>query len=113
MATIDMDAFAADNKKKGFCNHLFMPTTDPSTVFCVWESKAPMEVAAFQEFIDGPDGPAPGIFTNVAYPVMAGGSVPSAAFPKSWLDETMEKIEEILPLKLDEIKAKFEGAFAK
>merc|ERR1719262_58758 len=27
MATIDMDEFAAANKKKGFCNHLFMPTT--------------------------------------------------------------------------------------
>ena len=78
MATIDMEAFAAANKEKGFVNHLFMPTTDPSTVFCVWESKAPMTVPEFTAFIDGPEGPSPGTFTNAAYAVMEGGTVPSA-----------------------------------
>merc|ERR1719473_2283021 len=39
MADVDLEAFAAANAAKGFSNHLFMPTTDPSTVFCVWESK--------------------------------------------------------------------------
>lgn len=37
---------------------------------------------------------------------MEGGTVPSAAFPVSWLDETVAKIEELLPLKLDDIVAK-------
>ena len=91
-----MEAFAAANKEKGFVNHLFMPTTDPSTVFCVWESKAPMTVPEFTAFIDGPEGPSPGTFTNAAYAVMEGGTVPSAAFPVSWLDETMAKIETVL-----------------
>jgi hypothetical protein len=107
MATIDMDEFAAANKKKGFCNHLFMPTTDPSTVFCVWESKAPMTAEEFAVFMDGPDGPAPGVFTNAVYPVMEGGTTPPAAFPISWMDETMAKIEAFG----EEALAKFEEVF--
>ena len=106
MASIDMDALAAANKEKGFTNHLFMPTTDPTTVFCVWESKVPMTAGEFTMFIDGEEGPAPGVFTNFVYPVMEGGSVPSAAFPMTWQDEVMAKIDEVLPMSLDEMVTK-------
>jgi hypothetical protein len=108
MAEVDLDAFAAANKAKGFSNHLFMPTTDPSTVFCVWESKEPMAAADFQTFIDAEV--FPGVFKNTVYEVMPGAQTPSAAFPVSWFDSTYAKIEELLPLKLDEIVAKIKEA---
>merc|ERR1711924_328250 len=72
MPEVDMEAFTAANKAKGFHNHYFMPTTDPSTVFCIWESKAPVIVDEFQAFADEL---FPGTFVNEIYPVMAGGAV--------------------------------------
>lgn len=108
MADMDMDAFEKANREKGFHNHFFLPTgfkpNDP--VFCVWESKEKVSIEDFQAFIDGPDGPAPGVFDNKIFEVMPGGTVPSSAFPKTWMEETMEKIEKLMPFSLDEIKAK-------
>ena len=112
MATMDLEAFDAANVAKGFKNHAFMPSgpTDKDPVFCIWESKEAMTVAEFQAFIDGPDGPAPGTFVNSVYPVMAGATVPPTAWPKSFLDEAMDKIESMMPFKVDSLVAKFEEA---
>ena len=108
VASVDMAAFAAANKAKGFHNHNFLPTTDPSCIFCVWETKEPMEAAEFQTFIDSEV--FPGLMTNRVYPTMEGASLPSAAFTTSWLDETMKKIEEFSNFNLEEIVAKLKEA---
>jgi hypothetical protein len=81
MPGLDMEAVAAANKAKGFHNHFFMPTSDPVSIFCVWESEAPTSVADFQTFIDGEVFSS--TFINKVYPVMEGGNVPSAAFPQT------------------------------
>jgi len=116
MADFDGDATMEKNHALGFHNHFFMPTgqKESDAVFCVWESKAPCTVDDFQTFIDGADGPAPGVFTNIVYPVMDGAAVPSAAFPVSWLDETMAKIEELLEdFSVESFAKKFEEATKK
>ena len=114
LADFDADAFAEANEAKGFCNHYFLPTgaTKQDPVFCVWESKEDMSIEEFQNFIDGPDGPGPDVFNNVVHKVMPGGNVPSAAFSASAspFDDIMSKIEELLPLKMDDIVAKIKDA---
>lgn len=116
MATLDYAAFEAANAAKGVKNHCFMPTgpADKDPVFCVWETDKAMTASEFAAFIDGPDGPSPGTFNNVVYPVIAGGVAPPTAFPGSvegsWLDETVAKIEEMLPFKVADLAAKFEEA---
>jgi len=115
IADVDLDEFAVTNQAKGFHNHFFMPTTDPNTVFCVWESKTPMTKATFQKFID--EEIFPGTFTNIVHPVMEGAAVPSACFPvtgiDAWVDATMKKIEEVLPLSIDDMKKKGDELVAK
>ena len=110
MGEVDMPAFAAANKAKGFHNHVFLPTTDPNVIFCIWESKEPMEAADFSRFVDAEV--FPGLIQNTVYPVMEGASLPSAAFTASWTrrDETMKKIEEFSTLNLEELVAKFKEA---
>ena len=115
LADMDAAAFTAAMKAKGFYNHCFLPTGmgDADPVFCIWESKKPMSAEDFQVFIDER---APGIFTNAVYKVMDGGAVPSAAFPASFLDETMAKIEEALKdggLKIEGALKEIEATFKK
>ena len=67
-----------------------MPQDD---IFCIWEASQPLSAEEFQSFIDGPDGPAPGVFINRVFPVIEGGITPSTAFPASGLNAIMAKIE--------------------
>lgn len=78
-----MEAMTSNNNKLGFHNHAFLPCAQdgPHAAICIWESKAPMSVEAFQTFIDGPDGPGAGnIFNNEVNLVMPGAALPSAHF---------------------------------
>lgn len=110
MAEMDMDAFEATCRAQGVVNHYFLPTTDPDTVFCVWESEKPMDATEFQAWMDGPNGVSPGMFDNVVYPVVEGATLPSAKFPRSWLDDTMAKVEKLLPLNVETLVARLEKA---
>ena len=72
-----------------------MPQDD---IFCIWEASQPLSAEEFQSFIDGPDGPAPGVFINRVFPVIEGGITPSTAFPASGLNAIMAKIEACPPM---------------
>ena len=77
----DWPALTKKNNDLGFENHSFCPAAPEGPVICIWESKAPMEIAEFQAFIDGPDGPGAGkTFNNTVNKSMAGGITPSAKF---------------------------------
>ena len=56
--------------------------------------------------VDGPNSPAAEPFHNRVHKVVPAGAVPSAAFPPSWMDTTMKKIEAFG----EEVLAKFEKA---
>jgi len=98
MADVDPAEFEKANRAKGVHNHYFLPTgtTDEDPAICVWETKVPMTVAEFEEFINGEDFMYSNLFKNNVFPVWDVGVVPSAAFPKSWLDETMASIEAMM-----------------
>ena len=57
-------------------NHSFAPCGMEGPVFCCWESKADISCEEFQKFIDGPDGPAPGMFVNKVHKVLDGFPTP-------------------------------------
>lgn len=80
MAPEDWVAMTERFNELGFHNHFFNPTTDPSTVFCLWECKDDISERDFQKFIDGPDGPGPGVFRNDCLKVAPGAVLPEAKF---------------------------------
>lgn len=79
MSEADMGAMAEKHNALGFHNHSFMPTAGDK-VLCVWEAKADTTPEVFQNFIDGPDGPAPGVFTNSVYKMIPGAMSPASHF---------------------------------
>lgn len=77
----DWEALAKKNEGNGMWNHSFSPCSPEGPCFCVWESKEDMDIAEFQKFIDGPDGPGPGHFVNAVHKHMDGFPTP---FPSHW-----------------------------
>ena len=78
----DMAALTKKNNSLGFHNHAFMPAAkdgmddmDGTDVYCIWECKQETSPEAFQCFVDGPDGPWPGVFASTCYKAMAGLSL--------------------------------------
>ena len=80
MTPDDMMAAAKKNQSVGFHNHTFMPEGGDKPVYCLWESEKDITEEEFQTFIDGPDGPGPGVFTNKVRRHMAGGGITPAPF---------------------------------
>merc|ERR1719375_1785716 len=87
-----MKSLSADDQKgladgwhaMGLHNHSFSPCAAEGPCICIWESKEPMTAEAFQQFIDGDQGPGGGkVFTNDVFLAMAGAKLPSAYFPKT------------------------------
>ena len=68
------------NAANGWFNHVFLPTSPSGNVFCLWESKSKCSVEDMQKFIDGPNGPAPGVFKNTCYKAMDGAGLLPAKF---------------------------------
>jgi len=79
MSEADMAAMTEKNHALGFHNHSFMPTGGDK-VLCVWECKDDTTPEAFQSFVDGTDGPAPGVFVNQCYKVLPGAMTPASFF---------------------------------
>lgn len=80
MGPDDWAAMTAKHHALGFHNHSFLPTSPTGVVNCLWECKAATTPEEFQAFIDGPDGPGPGIFENTPYKVMPGAITPASFF---------------------------------
>ena len=58
-----------------------MPEGGSKPIYCLWESEKDVTEAEFQTFIDGSDGPGPGVFTNKVRRAMHGaGITPPSAF---------------------------------
>jgi len=86
----DWEAMAKKHHDLGFHNHTFLPSSPTGLVNCVWEAKDSTAVEDFQAFIDGPDGPGPGIFTNKVYKVMPGAVLPSSFWHEAVPKPTMQ-----------------------
>lgn len=83
MKAEDLAALEAKNNSLGFHNPQFNPCGPEGPCICIWETKTAMEIAEFQAFIYGPDGPGAGkVFNNTVYKSMPAGVVPSAKFSK-------------------------------
>jgi len=76
----DMAAMQAKQRKLGFHNNYFCPEGGSKPIHCMWETEKEMTVAEFQVFIDGPDGPGPGVFVNTVYPAAPGAMLPTSSF---------------------------------
>merc|ERR1712087_1067296 len=81
LATFDMPGYKSANLANGVDNAVFMiqdldpaPNSVGPDIMCVWETKEKMSPLQFQEFIDGPLGPASGkkVFFNNIYEVLPG-----------------------------------------
>lgn len=92
MSPADWEAMTTKQHSLGFHNHSFLPSSPTGLVNCLWEAKVDATVDDFQAFIDGPDGPAPGVFNNKVYKVMPGALLPSSywheAVPKPTMPST-------------------------
>jgi hypothetical protein len=80
MGPDDFKAMHTKNSTLGFHNHSFMPAATEGPINCLWECKVDTPPEAFQAFIDGPDGPGPGLLVNKCYKVMPGAIVPTSHF---------------------------------
>lgn len=80
MGEAEFAAMAEKHHTLGYHNHSFMPTAGDK-VLCVWEAKdEAVTPEAFQAFIDGPDGPAEGVFVNAAHKILPGAIAPASFF---------------------------------
>ena len=66
-------------RELGYENHYFIPISQSGPIFCIWESSKDISKDEFQEFVDGKNGPAPGMFVNECHKT-SGGNYPSAYF---------------------------------
>jgi len=82
MASVDTAEVMAKQNALGYHCHSFLPSKTEGPVFCVWETREPMTVEQFQEFIDGPNGPTPegGVFKNTVRLAQPGSMCLSAKF---------------------------------
>jgi hypothetical protein len=80
MGPDDYRAMDLKNNKLGFHCHSFMPAGMEGPINCMWECKVDTTPEVFQAFIDGPDGPGPGVVINKCYKVMPGAILPPSHF---------------------------------